>query len=230
MNLNTILNNKDAVTLLALGQINFNAGLNMMKRLRADTKNKTKSEDDARGDTSVADEFAEYTPQQDTIPKLDVSANLVAASLLLASEIHKDELEFLKRNIKSPKGVIESQMDWMANQEAMQRLATAAKFGLTITVDTALAQIKGKNQDRVASFVTEAQSALIVNIKTMEARHLIHLIENTYDNPQWLAKLEDAAISLYEGAVKRIEAGKFADLPDELIQFAQDALKRRGKM
>ena len=230
MNIKTILNNKDAVSLLMLGQINFQAGLSMMQKLREDEKARAhRTEDAARNDTSVADEFAEYCPEVKKAPALDLSANLVVSSLLLASEIQGDNLEFLKRNIRTPRQIIEGQMDWMANQEAQARLVTATKFGLTVAVDKFLEQIKGQQHNKTVSYITEAQSAIKAGIKQMDTRHLQHLIEESYDYKEWKAKLEDSAISLYEGAVKRIEAGKFADLPDEVVTFAQEALKQRTK-
>jgi len=230
MNLKSIIAERNAVSILALGQINFNAGLDMMARLRQDAaKRKELTEDGARGDTSVADEFAQYTPEVKQAAPLDVSATLVVASLILANEIQGENLDFLKRNIKTPRQVIEGQFDWMANKEAQARLAIAARMKVEVSVDKFLTQIKGHQSGNVADFVTEAQSAVLVNIKQMETRHLIHLIEENYHNKDWLTKLEDSAISLFEGAQKRIMDGKFADLPDELIDFAQAALAKRGK-
>lgn len=230
MNLKSIITNKDAVSLLALGQINFNAGLDMMRKLKEEEASRSsKTEDSIRKDTTVVDEFDSYCPEVKKAPALDISANLVVASLLLASEIQGDNLDFLKRNIKTPKQVIEGQFDWMANQEAQARLVTATKFGLTVSADKFLAQIKGQHAGKIDSYTVEAHSAIKSHIKTMDTRHLIHLVEESYNNPQWLTKLEDSAISLYEGAVKRLEAGKFADLPDELVTFAQEALAKRQK-
>jgi hypothetical protein len=59
---------------------------------------------------------------------------------------------------------------------------------------------------------------------------LIELIEENYIpyNLKWESKLQDSAISLYEGAKARIEKGEFADLPDELIEYAQEVLKQRS--
>lgn len=231
MNIKTILQNKDAVSLMLLSQINFQAGLDMMSKLRADKKARNgKTEADIHPDHSVEDEFADIAPAQKKIPQLDISTNLVGATVLLASEVQRDDLEFLKRNIRSPKQIIVSQMDWIADQEANKRLATAAKFGLQVSVDKFLAQIKASQQEPTVEYITEAQSALRRDIRSLDTRHLIHLIEETYNQPKWLDKLKDSAIGLYEAAAKRIEAGKFADLPDELVQFAQDVLKERGKM
>jgi len=225
----SILAAKDGVSLLLLSQINFNAGLGMMSKLREDERTRNdKSADALRNDTTQADEFEQYLPTTKKAAPLDVSANLVAASLVLAYDISGDNIEFLKSGIKSPAAIIRSQMDWQANKEAQARMVTAHKFGLTVTADKFIDQIKGHQQDKIASFITEAQSATAAGIKGQEARHLIHIIEETYSNPEWRAKLADSAISLYESAVKRIEAGKFADLPDEIITFAQEALTQRA--
>lgn len=225
MNLNTIIRNKDAVSLLALSQVNFHAGINMMKTLREQSK-KVKTEDSIR---PVADDFEDVTPVSKDLVPLDVSANLVAASLLLASSINDEHLDFLKKNIRSPKGIIVSQMDWIANQEAQQRLMAAQKLDVKVSVDFFIEKIKGQQQEKINTYLVEAQSAIHSDIRSVDDTDLIHLIENTYVNKEWLTKLEDSSISLYEGAVKRIEEGKFADLPDELIDFAKAALKKRGK-
>lgn len=228
MNLATILNNKDAVTLLALGQINFQAGIDMMRRLREDHKKRTHlHEDEARADTN-ADEFAEYMPETINVPQLDVSTNLVAASLLMAHDIQGENVSFLKKNIRTPKQIIEQQFDWIADQEANQRLMTAQKFGLNVSVDKFLAQIKGQQKERIADFVSEAQSSIIMNIKGAGYDSLAHLVEDTYTPPKgWFQKLEDAAISLYETTVKRIQDGKFADLDDSIKSFAEAAMALR---
>lgn len=224
----TILAAKDGVSLLLLSQINFNAGLGMMSKLREDERKRSvKSEDAIRDSTTNADEFEQYLPTTKKAAPLDVSANLVAASLVLAYDISGDNIEFLKSGIKSPAAIIRSQMDWQANKEAQARMVTAHKFGLTVTADKFIAQIKGQQQEKIVEFITEAQSVTHSDIKGVDADSLIHLIEETYNNKEWQAKLTDSAISLYESAVKRIEAGKFADLPDEIINFAQEALTQR---
>lgn len=224
----SILSAKNALSLMLLSRINFNAGLEMMKKLREDQKKRnSKTEESISTHDLADDEFEKYAAEvKKTIP-LDVSGSLVVASLICANEIHGDNLDFLKRSLKTPKQIIIGQMDWMADQEAKARMMTAQKFGLTVTADKFLAQIKGKQQEQIASFVTEAQSAIPSTVKTMEYRHLVHLIEESYTNKNWLAELQDNAISLYESAVKRLEDGKFADLPDEIITFAQDALAAR---
>lgn len=228
MNIKSILANKDAVSLMLLSQINFQAGLDMMTRLRNDKKARTgKTEADIHPDHSVEDEFADIAPAQRKVPELDISTNLVGATVILASEIQRADLEFLKRNIRSPKQIIISQMDWIANQEAQQRLATAYKFGLQVSVDKFLAQIKASQQESTTEFITEAQSTIRKDLRAMESRHLYHLIEETYNKKDWLNKLKDSTISLYEAAVKRIEDGKFADLPDELVDFAKEIIKAR---
>jgi hypothetical protein len=228
MNIKTILANRDAVSLLLLSRINFNAGLEMMKKLREDQKKRdSKEESDISGYTSAEDEFEKYTPEQAKTEPLDISASLVVASLMMAHEVNGENLDFLKRGLRTPKQIVVSQMDWMADQEAKQRMMTAQKFGLTVSADKFLAQIKGKQQDQIASFVTEAQSAVNTGLRAMEYRHLTHLLEETYTRKTWLKELQDNAISLYEAAVKRLEDGKFADLPDEIVTFAQDALEAR---
>ena len=180
MNIKTILSNKDAVSLLLLSQINFAAGLDMMKRLKADKlKRAGKNEQDIHPDTTVTDDFADMMPQVQAAPELDVSVNLVGASLILASEITQEDAQFLKSNILSPKAIIIKQMDWTANREAMQRMATASKFGLQVSVDKFLADIKAKQQEPITEFTIEAQSAIKPGIKAMETRHLVHLIEES---------------------------------------------------
>lgn len=229
MNITDTLKNQDAVSLMLLSQVNFRAGINMMATLRHEAKaRKAKTEDSIRGDTYIEDQFADCAPQGPSIVPLDVSANLIGASLLLSTEQVNPDYEFLKRNIRSPKQIIISQMDWIADQEAKQRLATAQKFGLQVSVDKFLKQIKGQQQESIATFITEAQSALDPSLRSYETNDLITIIEETYNNKDWKTMLEDSIISLYESAAKRIEDGKFADLPDELVEFAQSVLKTRG--
>ena len=218
----------NALSLLLLSRINFNSGLEMMKKLREDEKSRmSKTEDDIRHDTSAVDEFESYAAEVRKTKPLDQSVNLVLASLILANQVDGENLDFLKSGIRTPKTIIKSQMDWMADKEAKQRLMTAQKFGLTVSVDKFLATIKAKQVDKFTAYVTEAQSNYRKDIKSMEARHLIHLIEETYSDPKWKHNLEQSCVSLYESAAKRIEEGKFADLPDEVIEVAKEVLARK---
>ena len=218
----------NALSLLLLSRINFNSGLEMMKKLREDEKSRmSKTEDDIRHDTSAVDEFESYAAEVRKTKPLDQSVNLVLASLILANQVAGENLDFLKSGIRTPKTIIKSQMDWMADKEAKQRLMTAQKFGLTVSVDKFLATIKAKQVDKFTAYVTEAQSNYRKDIKSMEARHLIHLIEETYSDPKWKHNLEQSCVSLYESAAKRIEEGKFADLPDEVIEVAKEVLARK---
>ena len=223
-----ILVANNALSLLLLGQINFNAGLDMLKKLRQDDQErKDMSADAAHGSTQVADDFAEFCPEVIKAPLLDVSVSLIAASLILAHDNKEKEIDFLKRGIKTPKQIIEGQMDWMANQQLQQRLMTAQKFGLDTNADRHLAQIKGMQAEQLASFVTEAQSFIPAGIKGMEARHLHHMIEELYVNKEWKTKLADAACSLYDAAAKRLDAGQFADLPGEIIDLAKETMQAK---
>jgi hypothetical protein len=219
----------NALSLLLLSRINFNSGLEMMKKLREDEKSRmVKSEDALRSaDTSLVDEFESYAAEVRKTKPLDQSVNLVLASLILANQVDGENLDFLKSGIRTPKTIIKSQMDWMADKEAKQRLMTAQKFGLTVSVDKFLATIKAKQADKFTAYVTEAQSNYRKDIKGMESRHLIHLIEETYSDPKWKHNLEQSCVSLYESAAKRIEEGKFADLPDEVIEVAKEVLARK---
>ena len=229
----TIIERNDAISLLLLGRINFNAGIQMMKTLRAqDRKRQSFAEEDIssqhEGD-SREDEFAQYAASVQTLVPLDVSVNQVLASLILAYNIKGENLDFYKSNLRTPKMIVVSQMDWQADKQAQANLMVAQKMGITVAVDKFLNVIKGKQADKTASFVTEVQSAARADIKTLDDRHLIHLIEDAYKEPKWLEQLEDAAIRLYELAVKRLTDGKFADLPDEVVEFAKAALAKRGK-
>ena len=231
MNITSIkstIETNNALSLLLLSRINFNSGLEMMKKLREDEKARTiQTEDAIRNDTSVQDEFDSYAAESRKTRPLDQSVNLVLASLILANAVDGENLDFLKSGIRTPKTIIKSQMDWMADKEAKQRLITAQKFGLTVSVDKFLATIKAKQADKFTAYVTEAQSNYRKDIKSMEARHLIHLIEETYSDPKWKHNLEQSCVSLYESAAKRIEDGKFADLPDEVIEVAKEVLARK---
>jgi hypothetical protein len=231
MNITSIkstIESNNALSLLLLSRINFNSGLEMMKKLREDEKSRmVKSEDAIRHDTSAVDEFESYAAEVRKTKPLDQSVNLVLASLILANAVDGENLDFLKSGIRTPKTIIKSQMDWMADKEAKQRLMTAQKFGLTVSVDKFLATIKAKQADKFTAYVTEAQSNYRKDIKGMEARHLIHLIEETYSDPKWKHNLEQSCVSLYESAAKRIEDGKFADLPDEVIEVAKEVLARK---
>ena len=162
----SILSAKNAMSLMLLSRINFNAGLEMMKKLREDQKKRnSKTEESITTHDLADDEFEKYAAEaKKTIP-LDVSGSLVVASLICANEIHGDNLDFLKRGLKTPKQIVIGQMDWMADQEAKARMITAQKFGIQVTADKFLAQIKGKQQEQIASFVSEAQSAVSNSIK-----------------------------------------------------------------
>lgn len=227
----TTIQNSNALSLILLSRINFNAGLDMMRKLREDEKaRKEQSEDSLRtADSSLVDEFESYAADVRKTKPLDQSVNLVLASLILANGITGENLDFLKSGLRTPKQIIKGQMDWMADKEAKQRLITAQKFGLTVSVDKFLETIKGKQVDKFASYVTEAQSAARKDIKGLEARHLIHLIEESYDNAKWQHDLEQSCVGLYEAAAKRIESGQFADLPDEVIEVAQAVLARKAE-
>ena len=233
MNIKSIIESKDAVSLLLLQRINFNAGLSMMKTLRAEEKKRaSKAEEDVwskhAGD-EWQDEFEKYAPQGEQLVPLDKSVNLIAASLMLAHEINGEGYDFYKSNLRTPKQVIVNQMDWMADKQAMSNLAIAQKMGVEVSVDKFKSVIKAKQAEKLRGYVVEAQSARNKEFDTMEARHLIHYIEENYNNPKWITELEDSAIRLYEAAVKRLNDGKFADLPGEVVEFAKAALARKGK-
>jgi hypothetical protein len=219
----------NALSLLLLSRINFNSGLEMMKKLREDEKARMfKTEDAIRAnDTEAADAFESMCPQTQKTKPLDQSVNLVLASLILANEVQGDNLDFLKSGIRTPKMIIRSQMDWMADKEAKQRLMTAQKFGLQVSVDKFLASIKAKQSDKFNAYVTEAQSAHYSDILRCTHDDLVNIVEEQYNDPKWKHNLEQSCVSLYESAAKRIEEGKFADLPDEVIEVAKEVLARK---
>lgn len=230
MNIKSVLNQKDAVSLLLLSRINFNAGLQMMKTLRIEEKRRqSKAEEDvwASADNSIKDEFEACAPQAQDIPKLDVNVNLILASAILAKEIEGEGLDFFKSNLRTPKAIIVQQMDWMADKQAQANLAIAQKMKVEVAVDKFLQVIKAKQANKLASYVTEAQSAADRYILTADTDTLIDLIEDTYENPHWKAELEDQAVSLYESAVKRLNEGKYADLPHEIVQLATTTIERK---
>lgn len=225
-----VLNKKDALSLLLLSRINFNSGIDMMRRLRLDEKQRSqKTEESISPHSQAADEFARYAPEQYIPQPLDISSSLVVASLILSRDIGQEggQLDFIKSGIRTPKQVIEAQMDWMADNETKQRQMQAQKFGRDVSADKFKAEIKAKQHEQLVSFITEAQGSVIDTIKQADSEALVDYIETAYFVPTWEKELQDSAIGLYESAIKRIDAGKWADLPDEVIDYAVQALDQR---
>lgn len=236
-----ILVAKDSLSIILLNAINFSSGIDMMKVLNKQYKSRsfasgntksheqngaeTATEDTMSKDTTVEDLFDSMSPKQKEkeIP-LDVSVNLVVASLVASTSLESSWLN----NCRTPADIIKQQVDWISDRETTNRLAQAQKFGLALEAEKLKQQIVGHQQEKINNLIIEAQSVANLTLKNVEYDDLVLYIEENYqhDDEYWM-RVEDTCVRLYEQAVKRLERGEYADLEQEIISCAQNAIKAR---
>jgi hypothetical protein len=239
--INNVLVGHAPLALVLLGQINFRSGVEMMKRLKHDMKNRKnadgsakKNEDDIHPDKTVSDALESMMASVEVPLELTKTLSLMTASVVLAHKLDigdDNNLKFIRDGILSPMKFIDRQNERATDFQTELRLAQAQRFGSNVTADQLKKQLAGQRQEFIADYKAEVAHAIdYAGIMGMEFEELVDYISEAYDfREEWKEELVDRVVSMFNNAKDKLEKGWLVDMDDTLIMIAREALEAKAK-
>lgn len=229
------------LALVLLGQINFRAGVEMMRRLKHDAKGRKnadgsakQSESDIHPDTTVADALESMMATVEAPMELTKTLSLMAASVVLSRKLDIGEdnyLKFIRDGIVSPMKFIEKQDERATDYQTQMRMTQAQRFGLNIESASIKQQLQGQRAEHVNDYKAEVEHAIDYSgIINMESETLIEFLVEAYDfRPDWKDELVDRVVQMYNNNVDKLKKGWLVDMDDTLIMIAREAIEAKKK-